>query len=272
MIGFIYNNQALFTALFFVGILFALYFSAKNIPTKVNKKVKAKENVKEKVEVSTTDSTEEIKEEFDKSELLVRTEEVEQNDEKSSKKPKIVQVYKRRERTESGNQTNKQEFDPIYNRDVEFVNTSKNIAKFKSFAEVVEKDESEPVEKDEFGFVTNEDKDCEFCTDKVKHFDHSKRLSSIMKEEEDLFNSHISEKYLNINAEKHLKIDKVEESLFKRTSEMLLNSEDRVISEHEHNYDCECEDGCECVEDDDVKINMKTALIADTYFNRKKRK
>lgn len=271
MIGFIYNNQTLLTALFFVGILFALYFSVKKMPTKVNKKSKPKEDVKEKVEASTTDSAEEIKEQFDKSELLIQTEEVEQNDDKPSKKPKIVQVYKRRERAESVNQTNKQEFDPIYNRDVEFVNTSKNVAKFKSFAEVV-KEESELAEKDEFGFVSNEDKDCEFCADKVKHFDHSKRLSSIMKEEEDIFNSHISEKYLNINAEKHLKIDKIEESLFKRTGEMILNSEDRVASEHEHNYDCECEDGCECVEDEDVKINMKTALIADTYFNRKKRK
>ena len=272
MIGFIYNNQTILIILALVGIFIGLYFTLKSMPTKVKKKSNLKEKQKEKIDDSSTEAQDEIKEQFDKSEDLIQTEELEQTEEKVSKKPKIVQVFKRREQVESESKIDKQEFDPIYNRNVEFVNTSKNIAKFKSFAEPVESEKIEQIEKDEFGFVANEEKDCEFCEDKVKHFDHSKRLSAIMKDDEDIFNSHISEKYLNINADKHLKIDKIEESLFKRTGEMLLNSEERVVSEHEHSYSCECDEDCECDEENDVKINMKTALIAETYFNRKKRK
>ena len=271
MLSFIYNNQTIIIFIAIVSVFIGFYFSLKSMPVKVNKKENKKvETEKPKDEKGVEKLSDDvIKEQFDISEELLK-EELNRED-VGSKKPKIVQVYKRREREQSGNIDVKQEFDPIYNRDVEFVNTSKNIAKFKSFAEEVKSEEDVKSEKDEFGFVTTEEENCEFCEDKVKHFDHSKRLSAIMDEDKDIFASHISEKYMNINAEKHLKVKHLEDSLFKRTDEMLYNSENKVQSEYEHSHECVHYEDCEC-EDEEVKINMKTALIADTYFNRKKRK
>lgn len=271
MLSFIYNNQTIIIFIAIVAVFTGLYFSLKSMPVKVKKK----ENKKEEAEKSKDDNDAEkladeaIKQQFDISEELLK-EESKQED-VGSKRPKIVQVYKRREREQSGNDDVKQDFDPIYNRDIEFVNTSKNIAKFKSFAEETITEESEQSAKDEFGFVVDKEENCEFCEDKVKHFDHSKRLSAIMNEDKDIFASHITEKYMNINAEKHLKVKQLDEILFNRTAEMLYNSENKVQSEYEHSNECVHIDDCEC-EDEEVKINMKTALIADTYFNRKKRK
>ena len=158
---------------------------------------------------------------------------------------------------------------------LKFVNTSKNIAKFKSFKEdepVVEGDAIAGT--DEFGFVTDADESCELCEDKVKHFSHAKRLSSIANDE-DFFESHLSEKRMVVDSERHLKLSRLEKNMYSRTDEMLKNSEKHVQCDcHDdghfcHNDNCECEDDDCC---DDVKVDMKTALISETYFNRKRKK
>lgn len=271
MLSFIYNNRSLFMVLGFILLLIILYFIVKKIPAKVIKKqAKEKQEVVEKTEASqeiSSNPEEQVSEE--------KTQSDEEKNKKQDKKPKIVQIYKREQRQTDGENKPQKVVDPIYDRNVEFVNTSKNIAKFKSFAEEKPVKENTETEKaDEYGFVQDKQDDCEFCEDNVKHFDHSKRLSSIMKDDgEDMFASHISDKYLNINSDRHLNLDeKFNRDLFAMTERMMINSEEKVRVESDNECDCGhpcCEDE---IENDDVKINMKTALIADTYFHRKKKK
>lgn len=276
MLAFIYNNQSLFIVLCVIAFLVVLYFIVKSMPAKASKK---QSKVEEKKDESAQKTSEEIKEknEDSQSDLLEKTQITEEKSKKDDKKPKIVQIYKREQKQTSDNGETKKTVDPIYDRNVEFVNTSKNIAKFKSFAEE-KKDEEQSSEdsNDEFGFVTDEKEDCEFCEDHVKHFDHSRRLKSIMNDEnnDDMFASHISEKYMNINSDRHLNLnEKFNRDLFAMTERMMNNSEGKVKVESEDGCDCGhqcCDEDCES--DDEVKINMKTALIADTYFHRKKKK
>lgn len=268
MLSFLYNNMSIIIILAVIFVVVGLYFVIKSMPTKVvkkkteDKKPEIKQEEKKKDEVV-----------IDEPEIKPEIEEKMQNDDKNSKKvdkkPKIVQIYKRQERIDTDKKEEK--IDPIYNRNVEFVNVSKNVSKFKSFKE---EENLEEKANDEFGFVTDFQDDCEFCDDKVKHFDHSRRMSDFVKDEnvDDMFGSHISDKYLNINSDRHLNLDEeFQNKLFQMTERMMNNSDGRIapgenISETNAflNLDEEI--------DDEVKVNMKTALIADTYFNRKRRK
>ena len=92
-----------------------------------------------------------------------------------------------------------------------------------------------------------------------------------------MFESHISEKYLNINSDRHLNLDeKFQRNLFDRTEKMLTNSDNKVKNdEHEKssfslfsNNVVEDEDD----EEDEVQINMKTALLADTFLGKRNKK
>ena len=274
MKGFFYSNQSLVIVLGSVLFLVVLYFIIKALPTKVSKK-QAKEEKKEekKQEPEKVEIKEEVVEE--------KTQEEEKKDKKADKKPKIVQVYKRESRVKEDSGESKKALDPIYDRNVEFVNTSKNIAKFKSFADET-KEESTPT--DEFGFVEDVQEDCEFCESGTKHFDHSRRLSKAIREDnfDNMFDSHLSEKYMNINSNRHLNLSAdFDKKLFERTEQMM------------HNSDCKCpscESGAETekpkfslfsdnsaevndeeFEDDNVEINMKTALLSEVYFGKRKK-
>ena len=276
MLGFIYSNQSILLVLGFILLIVITYFVVKKLSTKVEKKA-AENNDKKKKE---PDETIEISEDLDSKsqEKNTEVEAIEQESEteskKESKKPKIVQIYKRRERPGEASISSKQDNDPIYNRNVEFVNTSKNIAKFKSFVDEIPEDlQNEEDNKDEFGFVEDKQEDCNFCEDKVKHFDHSKRLSSVMKDDaENLFASHISDKYLNINSDRHLNLGRLEGGLFERADKMLRNSELKVKCDCENHEDFCNHDDCDHEDVEDVEVTMKAALMADTYFNRKRKK
>ena len=280
MKSFINNNQSLITVLAIVGFLVVLYFIFKALPTKVVKKEKKEIKKEQEVPVET------IQETNDESEKEQKTEDIEKtqsSNKKEEKKPKIVQVYKRKER-EQNSDNNKSFIDPIYDRNVEFVNTSKNIAKFKSFVDenqvVEESVESENV--DEFGFVEDVKEDCNYCQENVKHFDHTKRLSKMINSDnlDGLFGSHITEKYLNIKADRHLRLDEnFSDALFSRTEAMLKNSDDKVKNdEYEKEKFSLFYDNSEPVlddesdENDDIEINMKMALLAETYFGKRKKK
>ena len=275
MLGFIYSNQSIIIFLGFLLLVIMFYIVAKKLSTKVEKKNKQEEKKEDKQPISETEQVEDV-EKLQPNGDVDKIEEPQESDDKlakESKKPKIVQIYKRRERTSEPSSNSKQDNDPIYNRNVEFVNTSKNIAKFKSFVEETPKQSNaENVVKDEFGFVAEEQDDCDFCEVQVKHFDHKKRLSDVMTEESDLFASHISEKYLNINSDRHLNLNRIEGKLLERADKMIKNSEMKVKCEHEeHDGVCFHED-CLNDDDDEVEVNMKTALVAETYFNRKRKK
>lgn len=278
MLGFIYSNQSWVIVIGVIVFLLILYLIFKALPAKVNKKESLKKDDKKSSEGTKSEpQKQEVVEIKETNENKEKTQTCEGKSKKDDKKPKIVQVYKRQSSANSEDgDVKKTVIDPIYDRNVEFVNTSKNIAKFKSFAE--EKKEEE-IEKniDEYGFVQDKKDDCEFCEDKIKHFDHSKRLSNIMKNEngDEMFGSHISEKYLNINSDRHLNLnEKFNQQLFSMTDKMMKNSENKVqgdgnpIVSSYFGQDVEEDDES----DEDVKVNMKTALIADTYFKRKKKK
>lgn len=282
MWGFIYSNRNWLSVVGVLAFLLVMYFIFKALPTKVAKKQKAEKTSQKEENIATekSDSSEEKKEETNsktKEDLnKEKTQNEDKNSQKDDKKPKIVQIYKR-ERSENKEEKS-EKIDPIYNRNIEFVNVSKNVSKFKSFTdEAIDNTELDDIngEKDEFGFVRDNQDDCEFCEDKVKHFDHSRRLSSVMKDDnhDDMFASHISDKYLNINSEKHLKLDeKFHNMLYSRMADMVINSKSKINSSPEMSYNAAEEFRDDEIEDDDVKINMKTALIADTYFNRKKKR
>ena len=273
MKGFFYSNQSFLTIVGIVLFLVILYFIIRALPVKVAKKQpkeEKKEDVKqepEKVEVK-----EEVAEE--------KTQEEEKKDKKADKKPKIVQVYKRESRVKEDSGEKKKVLDPIYDRDVEFVNTSKNISKFKSFVEET-KNEEVVENKDDFGFVEDKVDDCEYCETSVKHFDHSRRLSKAIKEDnfDNMFDSHLSDKYLNINSEKHLKLDdEFDKKLFKRTEKMLEDSYSKVNNDGGYKQetfslfsDNSALSTDDELEDDNVEINMKTALLSEVYFGKRKK-
>lgn len=283
MWGFIYSNRNWLSVVCVLVFLLIMYFIFKALPTKVEKKQKAEKTSQKEQDTATEtpESSEEKKEEINgntQEDLNAeKTQNEDKNTQKDDKKPKIVQIYKR-ERSESKEEKS-EKIDPIYNRNIEFVNVSKNVSKFKSFVgeagDNSELDGDVNGEKDKFGFVRDNQEDCEFCEDKVKHFDHSRRLSSVMKDDnhDDMFASHISDKYLNINSEKHLKLDeKFHNMLYSRMADMVINSKSKINNSTEMSYNTAEEFRDDEIEDDDVKINMKTALIADTYFNRKKKR
>ena len=279
MKGFISSNQSFVIVFGAVLFLIVLYFIFKSLPTKVVKK-QAKESEKK----SDSSKKEEIKEPEKKEDIEPAKEISEEsvNEKKKDKKPKIVQVYKRESRNVSSDGESKKSHDPIYDRNVEFVNTSKNIAKFKSFADESKTEILEEEKTDDFGFVQDVQEDCDFCEVKVKHFDHSRRLSKAIREDDfdNMFQSHISEKYLNINSDKHLNLNEdFQKKLFDRTEKMLSNSNAKVSNdEHEKKSFSLFSDNSLVVDDsfeddeDEVKINMKTALLADTFLGKKKRK
>lgn len=67
----------------------------------------------------------------------------------------------------------------------------------------------------------------------MKYFDHSSRLSKSIKSGsfDDMFRPHLSDKYLNIDTQKHLNVgEDFEESLYGRTSNMIANSDVKVGS------------------------------------------
>lgn len=282
MLGFIYSNRTILILLGFILFLIVLIQVLKKMPTKATKK-KSKDNKQKESTSEKKDEKQEIiseaKNEEEKVDVEEKTQNKEETSKKDDKKPKIVQIYKRESRVQPDEKSKAS--DPIYDRNVEFVNTSKNIAKFKSFANDEVKLDDELV--DEFGFVTDEQDDCEFCENKVKHFDHSKRMSSITKEDslDEMFSSHISDKYLNINSDRHLKLDEVfNKRLFEKTEEMMSNSSKKVkmdsVESETPRYSL-WGDGQNVQQEevdlsDDVKIDTKTALVVDAYFNRRKKK
>ena len=150
MKGFFYSNQTLVSVVAVILFLVILYFIIKALPTKVSKKESKKEESAKIAEEKVEENKEEVVEE--------KAQEETEKNKKADKKPKIVQVYKRERVETDDSRETKKAYDPIYDRSVEFVNTSKNIAKFKSFAE--EKKEEEQTENvDDFGFVQDVQED-----------------------------------------------------------------------------------------------------------------
>lgn len=151
---------------------------------------------------------------------------------KAKTKPEITQVY---QRTEKKQVTEEQKTDDGISEEMlgkaQFVNTSKKVSKFAGFKEDVVQEQvsddgliSEEMSSDIAG-------DCDDCKRIIKHFDHSRRLSKIIKEDsfDQMFMEHLTEHYMNIDADRHLR--NIDEKIYKRASELLSNSDTKVLVE-----------------------------------------
>ncbi len=240
-------------ALLVVGVLivFVLMFIFVRSDKKKSKNASKKTNEKQEsaTKKETADGGEKAKtEKDDNSEKQTITEKSEEekseetsNAEKKKKvkkaktKPEITQVYQRTEKKQV-QEINKAD-DGISEEmlsKAQFVNTSKKVSKFAGFKEDIPK---EVVADD--GLISDETMDaitdnCDDCKRIVKHFDHSRRLSKIIKDDsfDQMFMEHLTEHYMNMDVARHLR--DIDEKIFERASEMLSNSDTKVLVEDEN--------------------------------------
>ncbi|MBR7172379.1 MAG: hypothetical protein IKD36_01120 [Clostridia bacterium] len=154
-------------------------------------------------------------------------------------KPEITHVYEKKKLKSKEEQPEEKQEDlsPIeeeFLKRMQFVKTSKNISKLKPYT-VKEEIVEEHIE--ELTMPETEEK-CVFCEEshKSSYFDRSRRLSKMIKDGtfDDMFCSHISEKYMNIDdISRHIRnCDEIEEKLFERAAKRMANSEAKLsISE-----------------------------------------
>ena len=253
MLEFITSNPFLLLA-FGVVVVFVLMFILvkpdKKKKKKVEKALPLKEEKKEdkpkdeKPEVDVSQKTEEKDESLDaqksEGEKSEQESEVKQTKKvkKTKEKPEITQVYKRTSVKEESETENKEVADDAKSdlaKRAQFVKTTGKVSKLVGFSDIVE-EELKAVEQLTEMPVQDFREDCEACEKKIKHFDHSRRLSKMIQEDsfDDMLEAHISEKYLNINVDKHLGISEdFSEKLFDRALKTLSNSASKVLVENE---------------------------------------
>ena len=284
LIGYLYTHPIIIFFAVFLILGVVAYYIIKSLSSKATPK--KQEVPKEKVEK--TEGQDDIK---------AQTEE--KKTEKKDKKPSVVRVYEPQKDDGTSQKSQTESLDD--DREVEFVKTSANVSKFKSFKNKSKETEKNESNVDEFGFVQEKQDDCELCETGVKHFDHSRRLSKIIKDDsfDDMFASHISDGYMNINVDRHLSVgEDFEQSLYSRASKTLSNSDSKVLidpsddnfevkndrdymkswledrrrSEYANTLSSEDED-----ENSDINVSektrlvdAKTLLVSDAVFKRKK--
>ncbi len=338
MLEFISNNSILFIAIVFVIIFVLLFFIIKT--SRSGKKEITQAIVKDKKEAETISETDKKK----KSKLKIKKQknakkesedlnldEKEQNItkkrvKKAKEKKSIEQVFKREE-TQSADESN---FLPESNgktessiseeellSKMEFVKSSKKVSKLVKLSEKEElAAELESLVTDEPYLPPAVDESVEskrsrrhyHLKEHTKHFDKSKRLSKLVEQEnfDEMFDSHISENYLDIDISRHLDTsENVLNKLYDRASKTLANSDKRLISDDDEDNEKRKTDkayeeayiegkrreifakliaGDEEEEisedmqlgeidiDEKTKLDTKTLLVAEAVVNRKKNK
>jgi len=216
-----------------------LFVGRKKKPKKkIEKVIESKKEIKIQEEVSEESNSQErektqIDKEYNEKIAQIdknfdKIEEVDANNEKSSEK-KVTKIYVRKNQNKTLNEDNKSSGNEIYedlSQRAEFVKTSKSVSKFGGF-KTHEEIEAEKKQIEES--VKNEIKDCDVCKEISTHFDHSRRISNSVKNDDfdNLFASHLSEHYMNIDAERHL--SKKNDNIFKRVEELIQNGETRAL-------------------------------------------
>lgn len=143
------------------------------------------------------------------------------------KEKKVSKVYVRKsqEKKEEKNSEDDSKYQKLSER-AEFVKTSKHVSKLSNF-----RDESEALEKEELTQEFKEEiKDCDTCNELKSRFDRSRRLSKSIKDDnfDEMFASHITEHYMNIDTERHVS-SSIEEDIFKRANQLVQNGETRAL-------------------------------------------
>lgn len=258
MLEFITSNPFLLLA-FGVVVVFVLMFILvkpdKSKKKKIEKALPPKEEKKEdkpkeeKPEVDESQKTEESSESSDEAKPDDETKAEQESEVKQTKKvkktkekPEITQVYKRTVVKEESEKAESQASDDAKGdlaKRAQFVKTTGKISKLVGFSDIVE-EELKAVEQLTEQPVQDFQEGCEACEKKIKHFDHSRRLSKMIREDsfDDMLEAHISDKYLNINVDKHLRMgEDFSEKLFDRALKTLSNSASKVLVEDEDSED-----------------------------------
>lgn len=246
MLEMISNSNPLILLAIGVVIVFVFMFvfikPDKKKSKKSGKETEKKQDVvkKEKPEEETKEKPEITKSETAEGESVVSedVEEKKKQTKKTQDKPEITQVYKRTEKIEVPEEKKSDDgiSDELLSR-AQFVNNSKNISKFVGFKNNDLTESNNELLYDD-GLISEEFSDelagdCEDCKRIVKHFDHSRRLSKIIKDDsfDQMFMEHLTDKYMKIDVDRHLK--SIDQKIYERASEMLSNSSAKILVDDE---------------------------------------
>lgn len=223
------NENPLVVLAVLVLIIFVLMFAF----VKVKKKKPAK---KEEPKVEKKEESKEPEESSDSAET---TEEppIKIRAKWAKTRPQIEQIYKRS--VAKAEAEKKEETDVFEGKEAQFVKSTNKVAKFVGFQEVQKKEE-ELIEKVVQEMEEQQAQECEICKPKTVHFDRTRRLSKMIRDDafDDMLESHISEHYLNIDEKRHLRISEdLSEKLFERAMKTLSNSDVKVLVDKEDSVD-----------------------------------
>lgn len=307
------NSHPILVLIVCTAIIFVFMFATVKVPKKKSEKKdnKVAEKTEKKTETVSDDKKDKVQ---TKIETEITQDESEtktklfkkKNLKKAKEKPVISQVFEKTEKKQVlvEPKTKDDEVESDLQKRAEFVNTSKKISKFsglKNIEDVQGEDISDVSDID--SILQEYDEDCEVCKEIASHFDHSRRLSKFIKEGsfDDMFASHISDHYMNIDSGRHLKLDDIEKRLYDRALKTLSNSEVKVLSDDEdkpseklrndkdymkswleerrreeyakiiESQEDSHTDECVLDDADDVMISAKNLVIADALLKRKKK-
>ncbi len=295
------------------AVLVVLAFLAKII-SKPNKKKKAENKPVE----AKTEKVEQV-EQPESQEQVIQTETVQEETKKEKKKlrrlkPEITKVFEKKELQPTDNSKNKileeksQKEEEIL-KSMQFVKSSRNVERLKPLtASEIEERERLRLEQE---LLAQETEQFDILEEKVDlenkstHFDRTRRLSKMIKEDsfDDMFCSHISEKYMNMNdLEKHIRnCDEIQSKLFNRVAETIVNSEIRLtndtngnnnernlqldelekrrreqvskfLAEMDDSLDSQDEYNFDELIEEDVDLSARNVLVVDAILKRKSRK
>lgn len=185
-----------------------------------------KEDKNETAEIEKTQNSDKFNEKL--AQIDEKFDKVDENTENTTLKneKKISKVYVRKQKETAGflsdDKTAEDKYDDLSNR-AEFVLTTKKISKFERFSD------SQAAINSEVDTLKNDIENCEVCQDIVNHFDHSRRISDSVKNDnfDNLFASHITQHYLKIDAERHLSNNNID--VIKRVDEVIQNGQNRAL-------------------------------------------
>lgn len=241
------QNPLIIVAVLLALLAFIAYKLSKSGNKKSSKKTDA--NVAKKEESKDSETKADLGEKGQENIEKTETEKPNKSSEKKKLKrlkPEITKVYEKKQlqtTSESMNkileEKNSKEEEIL--KSMQFVKSSNNISKLKPLtASEIEAREAKILEEEmqKFKNADGDVQETNFFNEKLddslksSHFDRTRRLSKMIKngELDDLFCSHISEKYMKMDdIQKHLRnCDEIQEKLFHRVAETLANSEMKV--------------------------------------------
>ena len=224
---FLLDNPLLILAIIFLLIAVVFWVVLK---PKVSKKSSKKENsVSDDKSKNITEKTDDVQTEqtiSDKNESS--SEEIQKKKKLRKTKPEITHVYEKKQIQTKVEQ--KKEIDTKAEEELlkkmQFVSSSGKISRLKPYINE-DNNQNEILEFEDLTELVKPE-----IEEKKSRFDRSRRLSQMIKDDsfDDLFCSHISDKYLNIDIDKHIKTcDEIQEKLFQRAADTMANSESKVV-------------------------------------------